>query len=126
MSPMPTTTTTLKKSETISVQQHRFAFETLANELRLDILRLLEQGPKNVTQLAEATKAERSRVSHALQILRQCHLVRVRKKGREMLYELNTETPVFKAGTGNIFALMAEHCKQSCTVCKRTGRKPFE
>lgn len=119
-------TATLKKPETISVEQHRHCFETLANELRLDILRLLEQGSKNVTQLSEATKAERSRVSHALQILRQCHLVRVRKKGREMLYELNTETPAFKAHTGNLFSLMAEHAKASCTTCKRLGRKPFE
>jgi DNA-binding transcriptional ArsR family regulator len=109
----------------ISVEQHKLCFETLANALRLDIIRLLEKEPMNVTQLAEKTKAERSRVSHALQILRNCQLVAAKKLGREMLYELKTDTPVFKAEKGNLFTLMEEHARMNCALCVRRGVKPF-
>jgi len=38
-------------------------FSTLANPLRLAILELLRDGPKNVTQIAEALKQEQSMIS---------------------------------------------------------------
>jgi DNA-binding transcriptional ArsR family regulator len=105
--------------------EHQYCFETLANPLRLDIIDLLQKGSMNVTQLAAATKVERSRVSHALQALRRCHLVQTEKQGREVVYALNKETPVFKEAHGNIFALVAQHCRTNCTVCARTGKPPF-
>ena len=109
---------------TIEVE-HQYCFETLSNPLRLDIIDLLQKGSLNVTQLAAATKAERSRVSHALQVLRRCHLVKTEKRGREVVYALNKETPVFKEARGNIFGLVAQHCKENCAVCARTGKRPF-
>ena len=109
---------------TIEVE-HQYCFETLSNQLRLDIITLLQKGNMNVTQLATATKAERSRVSHALQALRRCHLVQTAKRGREIVYTLNKETPVFKEARGNIFGLVAQHCRTNCAVCARTGKPPF-
>jgi ArsR family transcriptional regulator, zinc-responsive transcriptional repressor len=109
----------------IDIEQHQSCFETLANELRLEIVQLLEKRAMNVTELAAATKAERSRVSHSLQILRQCHLVNTEKRGREILYSLNAETPVFKEHKGNLFSLMAEHARTSCATCAKRGHAPF-
>jgi DNA-binding transcriptional ArsR family regulator len=105
--------------------EHQYCFETLSNPLRLDIIGLLQKGSMNVTQLAAATKAERSRVSHALQVLRRCHLVTTEKRGREVVYALNRETPVFKEARGSIFALVAQHCRANCAVCARSGKAPF-
>ncbi|MBR9692740.1 winged helix-turn-helix transcriptional regulator [Candidatus Woesearchaeota archaeon] len=104
----------------IDVEQHMFCLETLANELRLDIIRLLNDGKAmNVNQLAEATKAERSRVSHALANLKQCKLVIVEKKGREMRYSLDESTPLFKQRKGNIFDMIEEHARTQCPTCKK-------
>ncbi len=101
----------------VDVEQHGYCLETLANPLRLDIIRVLNEGPSNVTRLAEATGAERSRVSHALQILRQCHLVDTKKSGREIVYTLSEETPLFKQKRGNIFTMIEEHARQHCPAC---------
>jgi DNA-binding transcriptional ArsR family regulator len=112
-------------SQTAIETEHQYCFETLSNPLRLDIIDLLQKGNLNVSQIAGATKAERSRVSHALQVLRRCHLVQTEKRGREILYGLNKETPIFKEARGNIFMLVAQHCRANCAVCARTGRAPF-
>ena len=104
----------------VDVEQHMFCLETLANELRLDIIRLLDdKGAMNVNQLAEATKAERSRVSHALANLKQCHIVKVEKKGREMQYSLDGATPFFKTRKGNLFDMIEEHARKMCPTCKK-------
>jgi DNA-binding transcriptional ArsR family regulator len=113
-------------SPTAIEMEHQYCFETLSNPLRLDIIDLLQKGSMNVSQLARATKAERSRVSHALQALRRCHLVQTEKHGREILYGLNMETPIFKEAHGNIFTLIAQHCRTNCAVCARSGRAPFK
>lgn len=110
----------------INVRQHQLCFETLANELRLDIIKLLEKGPLNVTTLSTETKAERSRVSHALQILRQCNLVKTQKKGREVLYAVNLATPIFQQHKGNLFSMMEAHARASCSTCAKCGRAPFK
>lgn len=101
----------------VDVEQHSYCFETLANQLRLDIIRILNERPSNVTNLAKATGAERSRVSHALQILRQCRLVDIEKQGREIIYKLSNETPLFKQRRGNIFMLIEEHARTKCPTC---------
>ncbi len=104
--------------------QHSLCFETLANELRLRIVRLLEKEELNVTSLAEQTGAERSRVSHALQALRECRLVAARKRGREVVYTLNKGSPVFNEHKGNLFSILEEHARMSCARCAKSGRAP--
>lgn len=108
------------------MDQHQLCFETLANQLRLDILRLLEQGARNVRTLAAETGAERSRVSHALQVLRDCNLVNAEKQGREVCYSLNKESPVAKRGKGTLFTLIEEHAKRCATCHKHGGPPQFE
>jgi len=107
------------------VDQHSLCFETLANELRLEIVKLLEREPMNVTEIAKATKAERSRVSHALQLLRQCKLVIAKKDGREILYHLNKQSPVFREAKGNLFTMIEQHAKTSCATCPKRGGAPL-
>lgn len=94
-------------------------FETLANTLRLELLTLLNKHEAlNVTQLAILTGAERSRVSHALALLKQCRLITAEKHGRETRYRLNKETPLFTT-QGDLFTLIKTHAKRCATCAKR-------
>lgn len=110
----------------LHVEQHQSCFETLANELRLEIVQLLARRPMNVTEIAAATRAERSRVSHALQILRQCRIVNDEKQGREITYSLNKESPLFKDQKGNVFDMIEAHARTSCPTCPKRGKAPFK
>jgi DNA-binding transcriptional ArsR family regulator len=111
----------------VDVEQHTFCLESLANPLRLDIIRLLDDnGAMNVTQLAEETGAERSRVSHALGILKQCKFVTATKEGREMKYAIDLKSPVFKTRKGNIFDMIEEHARVSCPSCAKFQQRSKE
>lgn len=92
-------------------------FETLSNDLRLQILKALEKGPLSVKALARSLKAEQSRLSHSLSMLRQCNYVAARVKGKQRIYELN---PKIKNGLelqsdkANIFEYMDLHINLCC------------
>jgi DNA-binding transcriptional ArsR family regulator len=60
----------------------------LAAPERLRIVRLLRQGPRNVTEIAEELQAPAVNVSHHLNVLRHAGLVRNEKQGRFVVYSL--------------------------------------
>jgi len=76
-------------------------FATLANSTRLTILEFLRNGPKNVTEIAEALNQEQSMISHNLKPLGRCRFVFSERRKKERLYSLNKETmePLFKIFT---------------------------
>ncbi len=69
--------------------------KALSEPLRLRIVSALRAGPKSVSDLAEALKAELVTVSHHLQILRNARIVRTERQGRFILYSLHED--VFQA-----------------------------
>ncbi|MBS7621686.1 winged helix-turn-helix transcriptional regulator [Candidatus Bathyarchaeota archaeon] len=86
---------------------YRF-FSTLANPTRLAILELLRDGPRNVTQIAEALKQEQSMISHNLKPLTRCRLVFVERRKKERIYYLNKET------MEKVFKIFTYHAKKYC------------
>lgn len=97
-------------------------FETLANELRVQILKILHEKPMNVNELTEKLGVERTRVSHSLQMLRDCKLVTVTKQGKEHIYTINNASPFFSTEQkGGLFTLMQEHKQKSCGSCYKTA-----
>jgi DNA-binding transcriptional ArsR family regulator len=60
----------------------------LAAPERLRIMRLLSDGPRNVTEIAEKLQTALVNVSHHLGVLRHAGLIRGRKQGRFVLYSL--------------------------------------
>ena len=97
-------------------------FETLANELRVQILKCLQEKTMNVTELTEKTGVERTRVSHSLQMLRDCKLVTLTIQGKEHIYAINNSSPFFsKEQKGGLFALMQEHKQKSCGTCYKVA-----
>ncbi len=93
-------------------------FRTMAHPLRLRIVSLLRDGPRNVTEIYEATGEEQSKVSHNLKLLRDCRIIEAGRDGKRVVYSLNKETvlPLFSL----IDLHWRKYCKGVCTAGKRT------
>ena len=63
----------------------------LAAPERLQIVRILRDGPKSVSELAELVGAAVVNVSHHLGVLRHAGLVRNERKGRCIVYSLSPD-----------------------------------
>lgn len=64
------------------------SFKALGDPTRLRILALLFEGERGVGDLADHLAVSQSAVSHQLRILRTLDIVRYRKDGREVFYDL--------------------------------------
>ncbi len=62
--------------------------QTLADPTRLQILSLLEDGPKAVKDLVKATGQRQAKISQHLALMRQRGIVRAERSGTEMHYSL--------------------------------------
>ncbi|MFP4000764.1 MAG: ArsR/SmtB family transcription factor [Thermoplasmata archaeon] len=60
----------------------------IANETRYKILKLLEEKERSVNEIIEALDEEQSLISHHLQGIRICGLVKKRREGRKIIYSL--------------------------------------
>jgi len=66
-------------------------FSALSDASRVRIISLLILDEMSVSALAEGLKMTESAVSHQLRGLRQMHLVRARKTGRQVFYSLDDD-----------------------------------
>ncbi len=65
--------------------------KALADADRLKIVQLLQDGPKNVSTLADLLSADIANVSHHLGVLRHAGLVRDEKQGKFVVYSLHPD-----------------------------------
>ncbi len=63
-------------------------FKGFADATRVHILSLLSQQELCVTDIAEAVDLSQSAISHQLRILKQMHLIKFRREGKNILYSL--------------------------------------
>lgn len=63
-------------------------FKGFADTTRVHILSLLSQRELCVTDIAEAVELSQSAISHQLRILKQMHLIKFRRDGKNILYSL--------------------------------------
>jgi DNA-binding transcriptional ArsR family regulator len=66
-------------------------FSALSDASRVRIIALLMEGEMSVSALAGGLGMTESAVSHQLRGLRQMHLVRARKAGRQVFYSLDDD-----------------------------------
>ncbi|MEW6028409.1 MAG: ArsR/SmtB family transcription factor [Chloroflexota bacterium] len=66
-------------------------FSALSDTSRIRIIAMLMDGEKSVNALAQGLGMTDSAVSHQLRGLRQMHLVRARKAGRQVFYCLDDD-----------------------------------
>jgi ArsR family transcriptional regulator, nickel/cobalt-responsive transcriptional repressor len=62
--------------------------KVLADETRLEVVRLLMSGPKHVNELNENLKVDSSLFSHHLRVLREGGIVTAERDGKAVLYSL--------------------------------------
>jgi len=70
------------------IQAMADSFKALADPTRLRILALLSEGECGVGDIADHLDVSQSAVSHQLRLLRGLDIVRFRKDGREVYYDL--------------------------------------
>lgn len=100
-------------------------FEVFANELRFNIIRLLFEKERAVLDIASLLNVEQSRVSHALNVLKQCNFVKVKKHGKQRIYFIpDNIRKMFSLDSSlkaeNIFDLMGQHIARYCKTCHRS------
>ena len=66
-------------------------FSVLGDTSRVKIIAALLNGPMNVQALADSVGISPSAISHHMRSLRQMHLVRSQKQGRQVFYSLDDE-----------------------------------
>jgi len=79
-------------------------FRAFSDPSRVRIIAALAQGPLNVSALAAAADISESAVSHHMRGLRQMRLVRARKDGRQVFYELDDDhvAALFQQGLDHV------------------------
>ena len=63
-------------------------FKGFADPTRVHILWLLAQQELCVTEISEAVELSQSAISHQLRLLKQMHLVKFRRDGKNVLYSV--------------------------------------
>ena len=63
-------------------------FKGFADPTRVHILSLLARSELCVTDIAEAVELSQSAISHQLRMLKQKHLIKYRREGKNILYSL--------------------------------------
>ncbi len=98
-------------------------FDTLANGLRLQILKALEEKPMYVDELAKKLGVEQSRLSHSLKMLRTCNYVDVKANGKQHIYSIKDgvlEVNPHGKEKLTIFDVMDNHVENFChNECKK-------
>ena len=71
-----------------TLEQIADLFKGFADPTRVHILSLLLQGEICVSCIAQEVNISQSAVSHQLRILKQMHLIKFRREGKNVLYSL--------------------------------------
>ncbi len=90
-------------------------FVNFANKTKLGIITALRSMPLNVNAIAKKVNEEQSTVSHNLKKLTDCHVLDVKKVGKERIYSLNKDTVI------PILKLVEKHVTKQCpgNCCKK-------
>jgi len=93
-------------------------FETLANEKRFEIIKLLKDKSATMSEVVAELGYEQSVVSRHLRRLEHCGFVTVQRRGKERVYTLNKETiePLMRLVDTHISNYCAQRC---CAGSKR-------
>lgn len=74
-----------------TLEQIAELFKGFADPTRVHILSLLQEKELCVTDIADAVQISQSAISHQLRILKQMHLIKYRREGKNLLYSLADE-----------------------------------
>lgn len=93
-------------------------FTALGNETRFDIVEMLSEKPRTVTDIYSTLKRKQSKISNELKCLKGCGFVHVEKKGNKHFYSTNKEVK-------EILVSIKKHLRRfskilnKCKICYR-------
>jgi DNA-binding transcriptional ArsR family regulator len=67
-------------------------FMNFATQSKFEIIMALRDGPMSVTEIARKVGDEQSAVSHNLGKMAGCHILSVKRDGKQRIYSLNEDT----------------------------------
>jgi len=80
-------------TRTVSIKPYALFFQALANQTRMQVLRLLsEKGGMSVSEICNELGLEQTHVSHNLKCLTFCGLVTPSREGKSRIYSINEQT----------------------------------
>ncbi len=80
-------------------------FKVFADTTRIKILYALMDGPRRVTDIADAVNASQTAVSHQLRALKQARLVKFQRDGKNVIYSLSDD---------HVFTMLAQGLTHIC------------
>lgn len=78
------------KTASVQFENIKPFFNALGNETRFEIMRLVAERPRTVTDICCALGCKQSRISNDLKCLRECGYLHVEKRGNQRIYSLDT------------------------------------
>ena len=90
-------------------------FHALSDETRLEIIELLRRGERCVCELTDSLDAAQSRLSFHLRVLKDAGIVRDRKDGRWVHYELDPQA--FEEAEALVSGLKPSALKRADKCC---------
>ena len=102
---------------------YHLCFETLSNELRIQILKRLQDRAYSVSELCKELNEEQSKVSHSLSMLRTCNYVEVKQDGKKHIYSLKlaaVQGLKVQGSESTVFDIIDRHVATCCNFeCKK-------
>ena len=83
-------------------------FMNFSSESKFGIIMALKDGPLSVSEIVQKVGDEQSAVSHNLRKMSGCHVLNVRKEGKQRIYSLNKDTVI------PILEIVEKHVKNCC------------
>jgi ArsR family transcriptional regulator len=94
-------------------------FKALSDETRQNILKMLEEKPMHVSDIAEAFSVSQPTISHHLDILKRAGLVSSERRGQNIYYSMKKDW--FKACCADFLSMFA--CCADFFKPSKTGRR---
>ena len=66
-------------------------FKAFGDPTRVEILSVLAEGERCVTEITQALTVSQSAISHQLRLLKQIRLIKARRDGKNILYSLDDD-----------------------------------
>jgi len=100
------------------LEQLTSLFKLLSDKTRLNILMLLTDGERNVSNLCDALKLPQPTVSHHLGLLRLNNVIGNRRSGKQVFYNLNGRVDV---GDGTTLQVRSDNFEITIRGNERAG-----
>ena len=96
----------------VDIKQCASLLQALAAPERLNLIRLLAEGPRNVTDISDSLGVPMVNLTHHLNVLKHARLIQGQKKGRFVWYSLcDNVLTAMESSTGSVGSLNLGCCQ---------------